>query len=207
MADPTNPTGWPTSLVDLTNDVKPYLNVDAGNTTMDGVLTTIINAATDIVTDIVGPVVATSYDEWYEGGSPTITVLHHPVLQVERVIEYRGRVAYELTQAPSPDYASTYSYQWEKPGMLTRRTAGGLAVAFPAGVRTVHVEYVAGRATLNGNIKLGALEIIRHLFDTTQQGQRPDYGPDEAMTHIMGYAIPNRVLETLQASRRHPSIA
>lgn len=198
----------PTALVTLT-DVHNHLNIPTADTSHDTELQGFIDAAQPVVEDVVGPVVNVTLDEWYDGGGMFLSVRHRPIVSVTSVTEYIGTSTYTLTQCATPDLGTTYSYSFETSGQIVRRSAGGGMRAFPDGTSNVRVVYVAGRATVPANIRMGTLEVIRHNYQLGQQGGRPAFGggaEDVAWTPS-GFAIPTRAIEWLTPNRRHPSIA
>ena len=133
------------------------------------------------------------------------------MLTVNSVTEYRGPIPYPLQQVPTPDLGTIYSYMFEPPGRIVRRTVGGGMTAFPNGADSVFVTYTAGYAQVPANVTQAACELARVHFQTTQQG-RPRPGQsmvddDEPGREIMGFFVPNRVRELLEPNERHPSIA
>lgn len=209
LATPT-PVGRLLSL----GDVKDHLNIPASDRTHDAELIRFIDAITPVVEGITGPVVQRVYqDEMYDGGMPFISLRHRPIVAVHEVAEFRGPIRYTLTQVPTPDQGTIYSYSWEPNGRITRRTVGGGVTPFPFGMNQVLVTYTAGLASIPGNVRYGALELVRVNYQQTQQGGRPQYGqgasglPDDfAGYQALGFFVPNRVRELLAPSRRHPSV-
>lgn len=198
----------PTSLVSLT-DVKAHLNIPTEDTSHDTEIQGFIDDTQPIIEDIVGPVVQVNCDEWYDGGQQEIVLRTRPVVSVTSVTEYIGNVAYTLTSAASPDLAGPYSFVLDGGRIIRRRS--GVMGAFPVGFSNVHVVYVAGRATVPTNVRLGTLELIRHNYQMTQLAGRPTFGgtaaEDTLATTPTGFAIPTRVIEMLGATRRFPSLA
>jgi hypothetical protein len=198
----------PTSILTLA-ETRTHLNFPAADTSHDTELQGFIDDASPVIEDVVGPV-----DEWYDGGAPWIILRRRPVVSVTTVTEYRGPLGYVLTQVATPDLGTTYSYSFEPTGRLIRRSAGGGSAPFPSGAGAVHVVYVAGRASVPPNVRLAALELVRHLYQMTQQGGRPAFGTGGGggMEEMIGatpsgFAIPTRVLELLGTNRRYPSLA
>jgi len=198
----------PTALVTLA-DVHAHLNIPTGDTSHDTELQGFIDAAQPVVEDVVGAVVNVTYDEWYDGGAQVISLRHRPIVSVTSVTEYVGTSSYPLTLVATPDLGSIYSYSFEPGGRLIRRSTGGTRT-FAGGAGNLHVVYVAGRAAVPANIRMGTLEVIRHNYQLGQQGGRPAFGgaggEDMAWTPS-GFAIPTRAIEWLAPNRRHPSIA
>jgi hypothetical protein len=200
-------------LVDLAS-VKAHLNLPASDTRQDDELQGFILAAADLARDVVGPIVPEVHTEWHNGGRPTIALDWQPVASVASVTEYIAASTYTLTEQP---YGSTgmnaYGYSTDLArGTITRRAVGG-AVPFPAGQLNVKVVYTAGRAgAVSWSVRLGTLELIRHLWQLTQQPGRRQFGGgaldgDSGGPVPAGFAVPNRVLELWKPSKRPPGVA
>lgn len=192
-------------------EAKDYLNIPSTDRTRDAKLLRFIDQIRPVVEFITGPIIQRLISETYDGGSPWISLRYRPVLSVNSVTEYRGPIPYPLQQVETPDVGTIYSYMFEPPGRIVRRTVGGGQTAFPSGADSVFVTYTAGYAQVPANVTQGALELCRVHFQLTQQG-RPRPGgsqidDDEPGREIMGFFVPNRVRELLAPNVRHPSIA
>jgi hypothetical protein len=198
-------------VVDLAS-VKAHLNIPASDTSQDAELQGFILAAGDLARDVVGPLLPEQHTEWHNGGSPTITLDWLPVASVLSVTEYVSASTWVLTEQPLGTSTDAYGYTVDLDrGQITRRATGG-AVSFPRGVKNVKAVYTAGRGgAIPWTVRLGALELIRHLFQLTQQGGRPRFGgaalDGESMGVPTGFALPQRVLELWQPFKRPPGIA
>ncbi|MER6064832.1 hypothetical protein ABT167_27395 [Streptomyces sp. NPDC001792] len=198
-------------VVDL-NSVKAHLNIPATDTSQDGELQGFILAAGDLARDVVGPLLPEQHTEWHNGGSETITLDWLPVASVQSVTEYVSASTWVLTEQPLGSSTDAYGYTVDlERGQITRRATGG-AVRFPDGIKNVKVVYTAGRGgAIPWTVRLGALELIRHLWQLTQQGGRPRFGgaalDGESMGVPTGFALPQRVLELWQPFKRPPGIA
>jgi hypothetical protein len=197
-------------------EVRDHLRLQTTDRSRDARLVQMIDAVAPVVENISGPVLQRIYqNETYDGGNGFISLRHRPVLEVHSVVEFRGSIRYELTQVPTPDLGTTYSYMFEPPGRIVRRTVGGGMTSFPPGADQVFVTYTAGRATVPPNIREGTLELIRVNFQQTEQGGRPQLGAAGGMSmdeigggaQMLGFFVPNRVKELLAPSGRHPSVA
>jgi hypothetical protein len=198
-------------IVDLAS-VKAHLNVPASDTSQDAELQGFILAAGDLARDVVGPLLPEQHTEWHNGGSPTITLDWLPVASVLSVTEYVSASTWVLTEQPLGTSTDAYGYTVDLDrGQITRRATGG-AVSFPRGVKNVKAVYIAGRSgVIPWTVRLGGLELIRHLFQLTQQGGRPRFGgaalDGESAGVPTGFALPQRVLELWQPFKRPPGIA
>lgn len=194
-------------------EVKDHLRIPNSDRTRDTRLLEMIDSAAPIVENLVGPVLQRQVVETYDGGSWFISLRFRPVLSVQSVIEYRGPIAYDLTQVANPALGTIYSYMFQPPGRIVRRTVGGGQTQFPPGADTVFVTYISGMLKTPAHIREATLEMIRENFQQTEQrGRRSnplsvdDQDPSISMPLTAMYASP-RVRSLLTPSRRHPSVA
>lgn len=199
-------------IVDL-QSTKAHLNIPDANTSSDGELQGFILAAGELARDVVGPVLGEQHTEWYDGGSPTLTLDWQPVTAVQSVTEYVAASTWNLTEQPLGTSTDAYGYTVDLDrAQIVRRATGG-AVNFPTGIKNVKVVYTAGRAgQIPWAVRLGALELIRHLWQLTQQGGRPRWNSagaldSESSIVPMGFALPQRVLDLWKPQKRPPGIA
>lgn len=201
------------TIVEL-DDIKEYLNLSTTDRSHDGELLRFLAGLTPVVEFITGPILPRTYtNEMYNGGVAIISLRHRPIVSVASVTEFLGPIAYPLTQVPSRDQGSIYSYVVNPSGSIQRTTAGGGTQAFPGGPDAVSVTYTAGYQVTPANIRLGMLELLRVNYQQTQQGGGGRIGggflsdESEPSTPMLGFLVPNRVREMLGPSRRHPAIA
>ncbi|MFB7907647.1 hypothetical protein ACFC1T_14540 [Kitasatospora sp. NPDC056076] len=199
------------SIVDLAS-VKLHLNIPATDGRQDTELQRFMDAADDQARYVCGPIAAELHTEWYDGGRPTISLDWQPLASVTSVTEYVASSTWNLTEQPLGGTGfDSYGYTVDLPrGTITRR-AVGMDVPFPRGLRNVKVVYTSGQPTAP-SIFLGELELIRHLWQMTQQGGRPRFGSAgsydaDGAAVPMGFALPARVLELWAPFRRPPGIA
>jgi hypothetical protein len=201
----------PTAIVDLAS-VKDHLNIAIDDLTQDAELQGFMLAASEMARDVVGPILAEQHTQWFDGGRPVIVPDWLPLAGVDSVTEFYGLSQFPLTEQPlgaqSTAFAFTVDYVT---GQITRRTFGGAPARFATGTKNIKVVYTAGLGMVSYSVRLGALELIRHLWSMTQQGglQRVGRSPqvDETMRVPTGFALPQRVRELWQPSRRPPGIA
>jgi hypothetical protein len=205
------PTGVE-QFVDLLS-VKKHLNLSLTDTRQDDELQNFILAAADLARDVCGPFMAETWTQYFDGGVSHISPDWLPVASVLSVTEYYGLVTYTLHEEPLGAQMDAFAFTVDYlTGTITRRTLGGEAATFAAGSKNIKVVYTAGRSgVIPYTVRLGALELIRHLWQQTQQSGRPKFGSavmdgDSAGTP-MGFALPDRVVELWSPFRRPPGIA
>lgn len=198
-------------IVDLAS-VKAHLNMIPTDTTQDAELTGFILGATTVIRDMIGPIVPEQHLEYFDGAVMTISVAWQPLLSIQSIYEYYGLSAFLLTEQPLGTQINAFGFTVDYiTGQVTRRTFGGQAALFAVGDKNIKVAYTAGRSDVPYNVRLGALELIRHNWSMTQQAGRPrirsgmDAGGELAVP--IGFAVPDRVVEWLAPHRRPPGIA
>ena len=193
-------------------EVKDYLQIPPTDRSRDAKLLRFIDQLRPVIEGITGPIIQTLYqNEKYDGGYSFISIRHRPILSVDSVTEYRGPIAWPLTQVPTPDLGTIYSYTFEPTGRIVRRNVGGGTTLFPAGMQNVVVTYTAGFSQVPPNVVEAACEMCRVHFQLTQQG-RPRPGgsqvdDDEPTRMPMGFFVTGKVRELLAPNMRHPSVA
>lgn len=198
-------------IVDLAS-VKAHLNMKPEDTSQDAELQGFILAAGELARDVVGPLLPEQHTEWHNGGSPTITLDWLPVASVLSVTEYVAASTWALTEQPLGTSTDAYGYTVDLDrGQIVRRATGG-AVCFPYGIKNVKAVYTAGRSgAIPWTVRLGALELIRHLWQLTQQSGRRRFGgaalDGDSAGVPTGFALPQRVLELWHPYQRPPGIA
>ncbi|MFE9372251.1 hypothetical protein ACFYM2_21125 [Streptomyces sp. NPDC006711] len=199
------------SIVDL-SAVKLHLNMPVSDTSQDAELQGFIDAAGDLARNVIGPVFPESHTQAFDGGTTTITVDWLPLASIVSVTEYYGLSSYALAEQPLGGQSNAFGYTVDyNTGQLTRRALGGDATKFASGSKNIVIQYTAGRlGMVSPSVRLGALELIRHLWQLTQQGGRPQFGgaglDGEVSVVPTGFALPARVLELWQPFRRPPGI-
>ncbi len=191
-------------------EMKAYLNIRADKTDWDEELRDAIAGGCSVVEFLCGPIAARTYTEYYDGGDPTIVLYHRPVLKVTTVTETYGLTSRDLVEVDMPDVTGALNAFTVNlaTGEIRRRSLNWM-YWFPYGKRNVKVVYSAGRLSTPPNVKMGTKELVGHLWRLSQlnsEGRRPRIAQPEPVTVVMGFAVPNRVLEMLQATPRIPSI-
>lgn len=198
-------------LVDLAS-VKKHLRMPAASTANDDELQELILATADLARDVCGPFLPEQHTQFFDGGVGTIVPDWLPLASVQSATEYYGLSAFPLTEQQLGSQMNAFAFTADySTGQITRRTFGGQAAVFAIGTKNVKVVYTAGRGgVVPFTVRLGGLELIRHLWSLTQQGGRPKFGGSavEGDTVVpTGFALPDRVVELWSPYRRAPGIA
>lgn len=208
----------PRQLVSL-EDLKDYLNIQAGSRERDAKLIRFIEAVTPMIEQITGPIIPKVYDEWHDGGSNIIELLRKPatgfgtspVLTLIAASEYRGPIEYPLALIASPVFGSIYSlFLNSDMGTVTRRSAGGSTIAFFPGREQVHIIYQAGQSVTPPNVYEATLELLRVNYVTTQQtgtGRQTVADAQDGTQTGSNFFFPAGVRRMLDPTRRSPSFA
>ncbi|MGH3381858.1 MAG: hypothetical protein ACRDP6_44735 [Actinoallomurus sp.] len=197
-------------IVDISS-VRAHLNLT--NATQDDELQGFILAAGDLARDVVGPLLPEQHTQFFDGGTKTVVPDWLPLASIQSMTEYYGLSGFVLTEQPLGTQVDAFGYTVDyTTGQITRRTFGGEAALFPIGDKNVKLVYTAGMGgAIPWTVRLGALELIRHLWQLTQQSGRPRYGgaalDGESAPTPTGFALPARVLELWAPYRRPPGIA
>lgn len=199
-------------LVDLAS-VKSHLNINANDTRQDDELQGFVLAAADLARDHCGPFLLETHTQYFDGGLSTIFPDWVPVAKVLSATEYYGLSGFALTEQPLGSQMDAFSFTVDyTTGQITRRTFGGEAATFATGDKNIKVVYTSGRGgSVPYTVRLGVLELVRHLWQLTQQGGRPKFGGAAMdggdMAVPTGFALPSRVVELWAPFRRPPGIA
>lgn len=202
-----------TQIVDLAS-TKDYLRIPLTDTTRDNALMGFIFAASEVVRDYCGPFLAEQHTQYFDGGGPNLVPDWLPLISIQSVTEYYGLSAFSVTEQPLGTQQNAFGFTVDyNTGQMTRRTFGGEAAYWARGAKNIKVVYTAGRqGPLPWSVRLGALEMIRHLFQLTQQGGRPKFNSSaldgsDGPAVPTGFAVPQRVVELLSGYQRPPGIA
>lgn len=170
-------------------DAKAHLNKT--DTKDDAELAAFILAACQMITDRIGQVapVTITDDVHLHRPSKTITLGSHPVVSVTSVQVIGSDL---IPAADLPNHVDGWELN-PGAGVMTHTRW------FPYG--TIRVSYRAGMTPLPGNVRLAALELVSHLWRSSQlnsNGNRPGLsGQDDLAMRSVSYALPFRVRELL----------
>jgi hypothetical protein len=193
------------------SDVRDQLNIAPTDRSMDAKLIRFMKAATAVVENITGPILPQTRTDVFDGETTFVVLPFRWVQSITDVHETRGITNYTLTEQPLGSSVDAWGYTWDKTiNKLVRRAYGGAVAIFPPGTNVVSVTYKLGMLTIPDDIQMAAAELIRHWWQFGQQPFRGAFSAqpvdDGGVATVVGYAVPNRVLELLNPWRRHPAV-
>lgn len=192
-------------------DARDHLRWRTTDTADNAKLQNMIEAASILIVDLVGPMSPQTFVEWFDGGVPQIKPANVPLVSITQVVEYYGLSAFTLTNQPLGSQTNAFAYTLDPVTyQLTRRTYGGAQANFATGTKNVMVSYIGGRPMIPENVQVATRELVRHLYTTSQVPNRSGVSrtsDTEAQLDYLGFAIPTFVIEMLQPHRRSPGIA
>jgi hypothetical protein len=174
-------------------DVKTHLNLTDDGDAFE--LTRFIDAASDIVEQIVGPLSDSTYTETHDATNRSVLVLNHfPVQSVQSVVESVWGASRTLTAQPVGSAGFGYTMAAES-GVMERRFYGGPSRF----CGPVTVTYTAGRGSVPAAVQLATLVIVAYLWQT-QRGAAslPSVGGEPAPAFVQNGGVPPLALELLR---------
>lgn len=206
--------GGVAQLVDLAS-TKDYLRIPLTDTSRDNALMGFIYATSEVARDYCGPILPEQHTQYFDGGSAKIVPDWLPLISVQSCTEYYGLSAFAITEQPLGTQQNAFGFTADYTvGELTRRTFGGEAAYWARGAKNIKLVYTAGRdGPLPWSVRLGALEMVRHLYQLTQQGSGRSVPGGSVLDGAdgppvpTGFAIPQRVIELWTSNYRGPGIA
>lgn len=205
-ADQTSP-GWQ-NYVDLDNDAKPYLQIDAGVSTMDVKLQQIIDMACGWVQNYLGrPVAPTTIFRRFSGytglNGAYIMLPYYPVLEIVAITEYWGLngahpLVYQTPESQGGPGQEMYQCDWVN-GVIVRTYQGLIQRPTFPGSMNIEIEWVAGYNPVPADVRIATLELVAWWWRNTQEAPRwfavkteYDGGPNPLWP-----SVPNRVTTLL----------
>lgn len=171
-------------------DARKALRLPAADTSNDADLTaTYIPAVTAAVEDMVGPQTTHNAQVWTADGGTEAILLPTRATAITSVVEDG------VTLTANADY-----FYDAMSGAVVRGTTLG-PFRFASGRQNVVITYNSV-VTATANVVLAARIILANLWQSDQQGARPNFGSNEVevVTTPSGFAIPRRAYELLKAA-------
>lgn len=160
----------------------------AGNTARDADIATYIQAATPVIEDIVGPVLAAPRTLRFDGDVASI-VLPDNVTAITVVTE---------------NGVATTDYLFDAQRNIIYAGVTGLRGFAPGGRLNISITYTVGWAIIPPTIQLATRELVRFWYQQGMQSNRPAFGdPSMDVTYTpQGFAVPKRVMELCAPYRK-----
>ena len=164
-------------------EAKAHLNITSGSD--DAEIMGMVEAVTEPIERIVGSVLPQAYTERHDGDRAMIALSHRPVLSVTSVT------------LPGGGTVTPPGYELDADAAVLTRMAGIYRRAWEAG--RIAISYTAGLAAVPAHVRLAALIVVQHLWETQRGGPRDQRftGGSEDWSPGMGFALPRRALELL----------
>lgn len=200
------PALWLLSLSDLREQLN--LTADASYTSR---LVRFLASSKDVIEFITGPIIAQTRVEMFDGGSTAIVLPYRWVKSITSITETVGPITYTLTEQPlTSSPVDAWGYTWDRITHKIVRRSSGIDVPFMSGQQNIIVTYVLGMAVVPQVLQDACGELIRHWWSHGQVSYTSPFMPGDdgevPVTNIMGYAIPNRVIEMCQPYARLASV-
>jgi hypothetical protein len=193
--------------VDLTNDVKPYMQWPVGSNSDDQLLQNTIDAACWWAQDFMGrPITPTEFFRRFNGyqgyGGSTIDLPYYPVLAdppyTLTVVEWWGSSGpHALVQQTPENQGGPDMFTLDpNEGLLTRSYMGLLQRPSFPGLKNIEVTWWAGFAVIPPHYRLGTLRLIKHWWDHDMQRTLQGFAHQEQSTipHEYFPLIPDDIL-------------
>lgn len=195
------------------SDLRDQLNISTTDTTGSAKLRRFIRSGTDVVENICGKLLGQQRTEYFDGNRSSIVLTPRWVQSISTITENLGMTIFTLTEQPlEAGNFTQFGYTWDRDTNTIIRRASGITNWFPPGDRNVAVTYKQGISPLPQDITDATGELIRHWWSHGQQPFRGTFqatpGDDDGgVVNVMGYAVPNRVIEMLKPYERGPAVA
>ena len=167
---------------------KASLGIPSSTTTNDSDIEAYIEAATPVIENITGPLLASSRTFRLDGGTAAV------------LLGCRFNTVTSVTDGGTAvvDYVAD-----SEAGIIYSSST------FAAGVRNVTVTVAVGSATIPPNVILATRELVRHWWQLGRQGNRPAFGNEGIADASVpsGFAVPRRVIELCEPHRRTEGFA
>lgn len=154
----------------------------------------VIAAATEVIEDVVGTVVATTKTQTSDGGKQGVALYHRPTA-ITSVVEDGVTLTDGVGYVAALDLGIVYAGTTRSPRF------------FNPGRRNIVITYTAGATTISPNVLQAAVELCRHMWALTRQSnvraQLPGDQPTEDYAETpSGFLIPRRVMQLLKPDQR-----
>lgn len=178
-ADQVTPA-WQNYL-DLTNDIKPYLQIPAGSSASDAQLQQILDMSCTWVQTYLGrPIPPTTFFRRFSGytglNGAYIMLPYYPVLQIVAITEFWGLngahpLVYQTPENQGGPGQEMYQMDWIE-GVVIRTYQGLIQRPTFPGSMNIEVEWVAGYDPIPADIRVATMQLVAHWWRSTQQASR-----------------------------------
>jgi len=178
-------------------EARTYVYTDQASTaptTADAVIEDYVSAATPVIENLAGRLVAESVVEVFDGGN--VSVLFPFAFNTVTTVVESGQTITDFVASPAAGVVYAGGVDSPRP--------------FRVGRQNVTVTVAVGFATIPPEVKVAAGFLIRHWWQNGRQGNRPGFGndPSSADAGAMMAGVPTRrLMELLQPRPNVPGFA
>lgn len=190
-------------------EARRFVGLGTADLTRGTLLAQYVTMASRALVTRVGTIIhSTVTAELHSGGGAYVYLSHHPVKQVNQVVEYDNTTASTLTAETNASKSATGFVVNLANGRVTRRNEN-TTVPFPAGFDNVAVTYVAGRfastSDVDDRFKTACGLILKNAWRAQEMnvGQVDEFDVPQAAYPRFG--IPNAVKDILADEWRYGS--
>lgn len=199
------------SYLDVQNDVKPWLQIDATDTSNDTKLRFVAEMGCQWVQNYLGrPVAPTEFFRRFSGSTgwngSYVCLPYYPVLSIVSIVEFWGlsgghTLVYQTPEAQGGAGEQMYQMDWVR-GIVTRTYQGLIQRPFFPGSSNLEVTWTAGFNPLPADLKVATLELVAYWWRNTQESPRwfaagAQYDGDQRGNPLWP-AVPNRITMLLE---------
>jgi len=181
-------------------EARRFVSLGTADLTRGTLLAQYVTLASRALVTRVGTIIYGTVTELRSGGGPHVYLAHHPVKQVNQIVEYDNTTAATLTAESNTSKSATGYVVNLTNGRVTRRNDNTTAT-FPVGVDNVSITYVAGRfsatADVDDRFKTACGLILKNAWRAQEMnmGQVDEFDVPQAAFPRFG--IPNVVKDLL----------
>lgn len=160
--------------LDVDDDVKPWLQIDAASFQSEQALKLITDMACTWAQRYIGrPIAPKLYDRRFDGdtglGGLYLMLPYAPVLEIVSVTEWWGSSGgHVLSESTPTNQVDGWQCEY-RTGRMTRIFPGLIPKPWFPGSASIEIAWKAGLNPIPPDIKVATLELVAHWFRNTQQ--------------------------------------
>lgn len=181
-------------------EARRFVGLGTADLTRGTLLAQYVTLASRALVTRVGTIIYGTVTELQSGGGPHVYLAHHPVKQINQVVEYDNTTASTLTAESNSSKSATGYVVNLTNGRVTRRNDNSTA-NFPTGIDNVSITYVAGRyaatADVDDRYKTACGLILKNAWRAQEMNMGSVDEFDVPQAAFPRFGIPNAVKDIL----------